>query len=1132
MDVRVARRLMVRPINGERENLRWSVRSRTTAVTILLLSAFVACRQQEEWPQDPNALFRSVPSSESGIHFSNDLTYTEEFNPYLFRNFFNGGGVGLGDINNDGLVDIFFTGNQVDNRLYLNEGEFRFKDISEEAGIVCPGVWSTGVTLADINADGWLDIYVCKSGPPGGERRHNELFINNGDLTFSERSADYGLDFVGLSTHAAFFDYDKDSDLDCYLLNNSMRSVGANDYRMNQRTIPDPAGGNRLLRNDEGIYVDVSQEAGIYSSAIGYGLGVSVSDLNGDGWLDLYVANDFFEKDYLYINHKDGTFKESLEESIREISLGSMGADVADINNDGLPEVFVTEMLPEHDDRLKTTTQFENWDKYRTSESMGYFRQFSRNVLQLNNGDGTFSEIGRYAAVHATDWSWGALIFDMDLDGLKDIFVANGIYKDLLDQDYVNFTADPGIVREMIMTRDDVMKTLIDSIPSNKLANYAFRNRGDLTFENTTESWGLDLPTHSNGSAYADLDNDGDLDLVVSNVGMKALIYENRARQFNPARSFLTVQLKGSSSNAQGLGSRVTVHSKGDRFMQESTPARGFMSTVESRLNFGLGEATQIDSLTVEWPEGKYTVLKEVEVNQFLTVEVTDPNTRNQVPNRSASGRAVFTREDLSGLDFIHRENDHSDFDRDRLLFNMISNEGPCMCSGDVNKDGKQDFYIGGAKGQSGRLYVQGPADSFHSVVSELLEVDKDSEDTDCVFFDADGNGWNDLYVCSGGNEYSTSSSALLDRLYFNQGNGTWAKSIQPLPVANRFESTGSVSEADYDGDGDTDLFVGTRLIPFSYGMPATGYVLQNDGHGKFVNVTDSIAPSLVNSGLFTSARWTDLNRDGKPDLVVAGEWMPVRVVINESGRLVERTTEWGLSGSSGWYHALEVADVNGDGFSDLITGNHGLNSRFRASAGQPVRMSAGDFDRNGTIEHVVTRYDRGQELPLTLRNDLVAQMPALKKKYLRFESYVGQGIPEIFDQGQMDEATLLEARDLESAVWINTGNNSFSRQSLPREAQFFPVYSVSASDFDGDGKIDIVLGGNLHRAKPETGIYDAGYGLLLTGDGQGKFAAMHPSRSGLQVKGEIRSFGLLSLSGRRILLVGKSNSAPEAYSY
>jgi hypothetical protein len=1087
-----------------------------------------SCSDKQNTSQ-PETLFKLLSPEQTNIRFVNRLDYTETVNTYTFKNFYNGGGVGLADFDNDSLLDIFLTGNLVSNKLYRNTGGMRFEDISESSGLASLNSWSTGVSIVDINSDGFFDIYVCKSGPPQGNKRANELFINNGNLTFSEQAKAYGLDFIGLSTHAAFFDYDKDGDLDCYLLNNSIRSIGGYDLRKDQRLIPDPQGGNKLLRNEGGKFADVSASAGIYTSEIGFGLGVTVGDVNKDGWPDLYVSNDFFEKDYLYINQGDGRFKESLELYLREISLGSMGADMADLNNDALPEIFVTEMLPESDDRLKTTSQFENWDRYQASVKQGYYHQFSRNVLQLNNGNGTFSEISRLAGVDATDWSWGALIFDIDHDGNKDIFVANGIYKDLLDQDYVNFVSNRRMVREILMREGTVIKQLIDSIPSNKIANYAFQNRGDLVFQNKAQEWGLGQPTHSNGSAYGDLDNDGDQDLVLNNVNMEAYVYENRTNKLRPHNGSLSLILHGDGGNTFALGAKVTLEAGGRLFYQEQSPMRGFMSSVDYKLNFGLGNANVVDSLIVEWPDGRVTIRKGVKSKQLLHLYQKDSEPLDKREVR-ATVAAWFTAAELKGATFKHRESDFVDFDRDRLLFNMISNEAPCLCTGDVNGDALDDFYVGGAKNQAGSLFVQLRSGEFARLNQSVFDADSTSEDTDCLFFDANKDGKQDLYVTSGGNEFSSSSAALLDRLYLNSASGRFVKSAQLLPAGGRFESSSTVEATDYDHDGDPDLFVGVRVIPAMYGVPASGYLLQNDGSGNFKNVTAEVAPALQNIGMIRDAKWVDIDKDSFADLVVVGEWMAITVFKNNHGEKLLKE-DAGLGKTNGWYNTVEAADLNNDGLIDLVVGNHGLNSRFKASEKEPLNLHINDFDQNGAIEHITTRYHEGRPLPLVLRQDLVTQIPFLKKKYLHFDHYKGQTIEDIFNPEQLKNTLTLSAFTLESAVWLNNGDKTFTKKILPREAQVSPAYALMIEDFDADNNLDILIGGNLSRAKPETGIYDASYGVVLKGDGEGNFATVSPSETGLAIRGEIRALRRISTKGR-LLLVAKNNDYVKFYRY
>ena len=1047
--------------------------------------------------------FELMKPNATGVVFSNELSYTEAFNPYTYRNFYNGAGVALGDINNDGLIDIYFTGNLVDNALYLNRGDFKFEDITETAGVACENIWSSGATFVDINQDGWLDLYVCKSGMPGGKNRHNELFINQKDNTFKEASAEYGLNITGLSVQAAFFDYDLDGDLDCYLLNNSMRSVGAYDLIEDQRNIPDTE-GNRLLENRNGYFVNVSEKAGIYSSKIGFGLGITLSDFNNDLWPDLFISNDFFEKDYLYINNQKGGFDEMGDTYFNATSMGSMGADAADIDNDLNTDLMVTEMLPETLSRKKLKASYENWDKHQLAKSKGYGNQFPRNVLQRNMGAETFAEISRIAGVDGSEWSWAALFFDMDNDGLKDLYISNGIHKDLLDRDYLTFMANDEKVRQLIEEDNDVLSKLIDVMPSAAVPNGAYKNKGSFQFENARDLWGFETPSFSNGSAYGDLDNDGDLDLVVNNINAPAFVYKNNSTENN----YVQISLKGFEKNTFAIGGKVIVHQEGQKSMLEQFPSRGFQSAISNRLHFGLGKNSRIDSIEILWPDQKRSVLKEVTANQHIQVGyATAIKTGIVVLKENKNTRSV----DQGILSFTHKENGFVDFNQERLLPQMFSNEGPVIIKADLNGDEQPDFFFGGAKDQASELWLS-DGEKYQS--SSKIEFEKDamSEDTKALFIDIDNDGDIDLYVGSGGKAYSKFSFNLHDRIYINHGNGTFTKQAKTL--FSRPFATGALTAADFDNDGDIDIFVGERYQVETYGKDGQGFILRNDGAGNFTEEAPEVFSQI---GMLTDAKHLDINKDGYEDLIVIGEWMSPKVFINTQGAFMEVKESFGLSNDQGLWATLEMADLNADGYQDLVLGNIGENSFYKKG----MKMFVKDFDGNGTEEQIMTYHESGADFPILDRDELFKQIPSLKKKYLYYKDYASANMTDLFGADVYQTALIKELRELSSAIyWGN--DNGFTKNTLAPEIQYANVSSILLEDTDNNGTIDIVLGGNQSKIKPQFGPLESSNGWILKQQKNGIF----DKPASLGVKGEIRSIISFKNKDQYSIILGINNDS------
>nr|WP_304516965.1 VCBS repeat-containing protein [Cecembia rubra] len=1091
----------------------------------LLSIMVISCQEKET--ENKDFLFEKVESSYSGVHFRNDLKFDEKFNIFTYRNFYNGGGVALGDVNNDGLIDIYLTSNQGENKLYLNEGDFKFRDITSEAGVAGTRAWSTGVAMADVNGDGWLDIYVCNSGDIKGDNKQNELFINNGDGTFSEMAEQYGLADQGFSTHAVFFDYDNDGDLDVYLLNNSYQAIGSFNKMQNERPRRDPVGGDKLFRNDGDRFTDVSEEAGIYGSVIGFGLGITIGDVNRDGWMDIFISNDFFERDYLYINNQDGTFTESLTDYMRSTSAASMGADIADINNNGYLDIFVTDMLPESSQRLKQITTFESWDKFQFNVQHGYHYQYNRNMLHVNNGDGTFSDMGRLANVEATDWSWAALMFDMDNDGLKDIFVANGIYQDLTDLDYLNFI-DNEETKRAIISQDGVdYRKLIDPMPINPVSNYAFKNKGNLEFENVIHQWGMGDPVHSNGSAYGDLNNDGAMDLVINNVNSEVLIFKNKSLELLPENHYLKVHLKGKGANTSAIGTQVRLLIGDQQLYQEQMPNRGFQSSVDYRLNFGLGKVDKINEVQVRWPDGKITILNDVGVNQILELNWSDAvePPAGFIFFKEPQGQ-IFQKASNEILDFVHKDNQFIDFDRDRLTYHMLSTEGPKAIWGDVNGDGLEDVYLGGGKGFSGQLFIQQTNGTFRKTVQESLFADRFSEDTHGVFHDFNGDGHLDLFVASGGNESGFGALDLSDRLYINDGKGNFTKS-ESSGLANFKNSSSVVRLIDVNGDGIKDLFVGSRVVPFLYGVNPNSQILISDGKGTFREGTAQFAPSLNEIGMVTDAAVVDYDGNGKEDLILVGEWMAPTFLRN-TGKGLEKIAMPEMQQYKGWYQAIATGDFNGDGKVDFILGNHGLNTRFKANQERPIRMFVNDFDQNGSVEHLYVQKEGGRHVPFTLKHQLEQQVPSIKKRFLKYSAYNDKYMEDIFTPQELKNAVMQEVNFLSSAILINQGEGKFEVKALPREAQRSWMYAVLVTDLNGDGADDLIMAGNLSGAQPQVGQYDGSYGEVLLGDGKGDFAYIPNRTHGLQLQGDIRDLQLVELKGAKILMVVKNNAPIE----
>ena len=1099
---------------------------------VLCTALFTACKNKKEEPpvEKKETLFSLLAPDSTGIDFVNAIENQKDFNIFKYRNFYNGGGVAIGDVNNDGLQDLYFTGNMESNRLYINKGDFKFEDVTEKAGVGGNKPWSTGVVMADINADGWLDIYVSNAGNLEGNNHDNDLYINQGDGTFKEMAEQYNLAKTGFSTHASFFDYDLDGDLDAYILNNSNIPVSSLGYA-EQREVraQDWEGvphifkgvGDMLLRNDNGVFTDVSEEAGIYGSLIGFGLGVLVTDINHDLYPDIYVSNDFYERDYLYINQKDGTFTEEIKNYTSHLSLSAMGIDIADINNDGHNDIFITDMLPEEEQRVKSVMEFEGYNVFKLKQSKDFSQQYIQNTLQLNNGNGSFSEVAYFSGVEATDWSWAGLIFDMDNDGLNDIFITNGINHDLTDLDFVNFFANE-IIQDMVKYgRKESIDSIIEKMPIKPQPNYAYRNKGDITFENANAKWGFELKTMSNGAAYGDLDNDGDLDLVINNVNTEAFVYENNSEKLG--NNSIQVALKGTEGNPFALGSTVIFHFDGQQVRQELVPSRGFQSSMDYRLHQGLGKVTKLDSVRVIWPDHKTQLLTNVKANQLVELSY-NAELANYIPPAPDKPKTLLSEVPQNLV--AHKENNFSDFDYEGLIYQKLSQEGPALATGDFNGDGHEDVFVGGAADQPGQVYLHQGRGRLKASTQPSLDKDRNYEDTAAAAFDADQDGDLDLLVASGGNQ-SEQFRRYRPRLYLNNGKGRFDLSDKGLP--STFKNMSVVAPYDFDQDGDIDVFIGSRSVAGTYGVSPDHLFLENLGDGQFRNSTERLGYDLKDAGMVTGAVWADMDGDEIADLVTVSEWGTPIWFKNNTRRLTKMSSS--LDDMSGWWNSVEASDLDGDGDLDLVLGNQGKNLHYPATPEQPMKLYIHDFDNNGTIEQITAISREGKDYPIHQKRELTEQLVSLKKENLKASDYASRTVQELFSPQVMQQAIVKSANYSASVIAFNEGNGQFRIQELPSPVQLSCVCGIQCADVNGDGHTDLIMAGNNYEFKPQFSRLDASFGHVLLGDGKGDFNWQNFSQSGLFIKNEVKHLGRFTdKNGDSFFIAAINDNQPKVY--
>lgn len=1074
---------------------------------------------------DNETLFEKLPSEKTGVDFINQLEPTTDLNIFNYLYFYNGGGVGAGDLNGDGLIDLVFISNQEDNKLYLNQGDFEFQDISDRiTEKTSPNKWSTGVSLADVNGDGLLDIYIGQVGSYLKIQGENKLYINKGNdendiPQFSEEAKEYGLDLVGFSTQAAFFDYDQDNDLDMYMLNHSVHSNGTFG-RSNIRTESHPLAGDRFFRNENGKYIDATEEVGIYNSPLGYGLGIGISDINNDGYPDVYIGNDFHEDDYLYINNGDGTFTESLADMINHTSRFSMGNDLADINNDGLIDILSLDMLPREYEKLKSSAGEDAYDVYQYKLKYGYKDQFARNTLQLNKGNGKFSEVGLMANIAATDWSWSGLFADFDLDGFNDLLVANGIVGRTNDMDYIKFMSNEAVQLRMEgnLTEQDLLLT--EKMPVVKIPNYAFRNTGQLFFEEVSKEWGLNQESFSNGAIYADLDNDGDLDIVTNNINSEAFIYRNRTVEENPERNYLKLKLKGPAGNQFGVGAKMkAILPDNQIIIRELYPVRGYLSSVPHEIHLGLDSSYKaLENVKIIWPDGKVNELSQIRLNQTIKVNYLDAQTPEQ--NELKGVKPVFNEiTENVNVNYEHKENDFLEFNREALIPGMISALGPAFAKADIDADGFDDFFIGGAKHQPSFIYMQNADGTFSK---DSLNEDPKYEDVDAVFLDYDLDGDLDLLVVSGGNEFWGQSEFLNPRIYRNNNNIFERDLSQMMDV---HINASKIATADFDQDGDIDFFIGERAVPWKYGMEPSSLLIIND-NGR-MSVNENLLEGFE-FGMVTDVQWADMDLNGELDLIVASDWSTLKILFQNEGKFQMKE----LPNATGLWTSLEIADMDNNGYPDIIGGNLGLNSKLAASGEKKLKMYVNDFDDNGSVEQVITFVKSGRERFFADKDELTKQVNFIKKKYLDYNSFASASIEDVFSREKLSGAKTYEVSDTRSAVFYQLAEGSFDRRPLPVEGQMAPVFDILVFDFNFDRLNDLMIGGNFTRNNIQRGKYDASLGEIFLQWNDQSLKYINQETHGLYLSGEVRHIEMLKTGKMPLVLVAKNDGRVEIYSF